>query len=829
MASAGSSNRKEHRPCDACRKKKIKCDSQIKDGRCSYCTGRGISCTFVEKPPQRHVPKGYIDDLEARMKALESLSSKIGIDYEKELGPSFSSETWDRDSPTVRPPFNEDIKGHSTGRARPTGRLSTVLHLSATPKLPSISQTPESSDVLDSSGDEGHYPSPRCMSPTRDSVSSVGTVFYGKSSDAPMVAKAHRMKQEAEQASVYEGPSAHIKREEYWVDQPWELAAESHGPEDRWVATHLEFPPPDLARSLIDLYFRYVAPIYPLLHRPTFEAQISAGEHLKDRRTAMIYLLVCANASRWSRDPRVCTSIETENDADFTTGGYHYFWQVMSPDRRHFSLRAPKLPDIQIVTLGSLYLQGSPTPNIAWVTAGIGIRLAVQLALHRRRAYINYGELEGQMMKRAFWCLVLLERQIACTLGRPCAIQDEDMDVDFPADLDDDYWVQGSRDSCDTAQPCKMSFFTPFAKLHQLLAFVLRTIYSIRKSRIHLGFVGPDWEQRIVSEIDSALNGWIDTVPDHLKWSPEIQDQTFFMQSAHLQLMFYDLQLLVHRPFLPESPRGPSALADASMIVCTHAARAMGNILHAYHRKHCPSTRTTYIWAFNAGIALMISIWRTRKAGDPVERTNMDAFHQCVYALKEAESHWVSAGRLCDVLASLAAAGDLPFLSPETIDEKSGIITQEIRTTPSVPTNKGQREKAVSANDFALPHLGTGDQNEASNRNNFGSNAWNYYLGGGSMNLTAGAPEPTISNAESKCSSIFQDGVVNDSWLNDILGIPPLVNNGGSEIGALSNSDPANWDLLPLDGAGIFDGLGGMSDAERQWQSFVLNQYDKAS
>ena len=39
--------------------------------------------------------------------------------------------------------------------------------------------------------------------------------------------------------------------------------------------------------------------------------------------------------------------------------------------------------------------------------------------------------------------------------------------------------------------------------------------YSINKSKALLGFVGQQWEQHIVAELDSALNKWIDSVPDH--------------------------------------------------------------------------------------------------------------------------------------------------------------------------------------------------------------------------------------------------------------------------------------------------------------------------
>ena len=38
-----------------------------------------------------------------------------------------------------------------------------------------------------------------------------------------------------------------------------------------------------------------------------------------------------------------------------------------------------------------------------------------------------------------------------------------------------------------------------------------------------LGFVGQKWEQHIVAELDSALNKWIDSVPDHCECFPFAQ------------------------------------------------------------------------------------------------------------------------------------------------------------------------------------------------------------------------------------------------------------------------------------------------------------------
>ena len=81
-------------------------------------------------------------------------------------------------------------------------------------------------------------------------------------------------------------------------------------------------------------------------------------------------------------------------------------------------------------------------------------------------------------------------------------------------------------------KPSILSYFICSIKLFQILGFALRTIvrlfcwhvffllillvqYSINKSKIFWGLGGPDKQQNIVAELDSALNKWSDSVPEH--------------------------------------------------------------------------------------------------------------------------------------------------------------------------------------------------------------------------------------------------------------------------------------------------------------------------
>lgn len=62
-----------------------------------------------------------------------------------------------------------------------------------------------------------------------------------------------------------------------------------------------------------------------------------------------------------------------------------------------------------------------------------------------------------------------------------------------------------------------MSYFNSHLKLCEILAYTLRTLYSTKKAKTLSGLVGDQWEQRVVTELDSAMNKWADSVPSHRK------------------------------------------------------------------------------------------------------------------------------------------------------------------------------------------------------------------------------------------------------------------------------------------------------------------------
>ena len=117
-----------------------------------------------------------------------------------------------------------------------------------------------------------------------------------------------------------------------------------------------------------------------------------------------------------------------------------------------------------------------------------------------------------------------------------------------------------------------------------------------------LGFVGHQWEENIVAELDSALNKWIDSVPDHrnfpfclsfdqeahlfciVRWDPTREDEVHFKQSALLYTNYYYVQIIVHRPFIP-TPGKQSLRSIPSLAICTNAARSCSHVLDIQQRR----------------------------------------------------------------------------------------------------------------------------------------------------------------------------------------------------------------------------------------------------
>jgi hypothetical protein len=91
-------------------------------------------------------------------------------------------------------------------------------------------------------------------------------------------------------------------------------------------------------------------------------------------------------------------------------------------------------------------------------------------------------------------------------------------DSELPIECDDEYWECEDTEqnwNQPPGKPCKITAFNAHLRLCEILAFTLRTLYTTRKSKLLTGLIGDQWEEHVVAELDSSMNKWKDTLPDH--------------------------------------------------------------------------------------------------------------------------------------------------------------------------------------------------------------------------------------------------------------------------------------------------------------------------
>ncbi|KAF9010516.1 fungal-specific transcription factor domain-containing protein [Cyathus striatus] len=605
-SSAQTKRRRLHGACDTCRRKKG--DSAKMPGNfCSNCKAANIECTHnIPRQSRKDTQKRkcYIPYVTAHLKP------HLQIRPDGELGPLTASS----------PESVGGTRSNSIPPVSPPNVLSNVKYpvpQSITKKSSPTNSPPRSNSSDSDSEDLAHVDLQEHFK--RMSFDHMEDRFFGRSSAFMFARYATNLK--TRQTGKDPAIRRYYGRPQYWEVRPWE---QSFVEEQKFL---FMYPEKDLLENLVDIYFTDFHPITPVLHRPTFIKSLANGLHLRNAGFGMTVLMVCAIASRQCEDSRVWL----EEDETELSAGWKFFRQV--PLVRNSLIQRATIYDVQYYCLAVHYLHGTSFPHLAWNILGIGIRVAQERGVHRRKGPGYKPTLEDELWKRAFWCLLMLDRFMCSFLGRPMSIQEEDM----------------------------ITAFSYHLRLCEMFSFALRTLYSTKRSKMLTGFVGSQWEQRVVTELDSAMNRWKDTLPDHLRWNPNNPNATFYHQSLVLHTSFYYLQIQVHRPFLLKA----SSLSYPSLAFCTNAARSCSHVLEGGIERGILPSPIIFMSAFASGLVLLLNIWGGKHTGigrDPAKE--MEDVHRCMHVLKLCERRWHIPARLWDILNELSSIRDGSFPAP---------------------------------------------------------------------------------------------------------------------------------------------------------------------
>lgn len=223
-------------------------------------------------------------------------------------------------------------------------------------------------------------------------------------------------------------------------------------------------PDASTARELVKYYFEECVVTYRMFHRQTVEAWMEM--FLKDReerpvsrslnnpRTAILLTIMAIATLRLERVNR---EISTEDDLFALKRSDQLFCAGMKLTDEEMGF--PRLESAQARLIQVLYLLQTSRINKGWYTFGNVFHITLSLGMHRRRdqkrdfpfTSRRQNYITSECYKRTFWTAYIIDRYLSVVFGRPRLYQDEDIDQNFPDNLnDEDMTPQGPSTSDDS-------------------------------------------------------------------------------------------------------------------------------------------------------------------------------------------------------------------------------------------------------------------------------------------------------------------------------------------------------------------------------------------
>ncbi|KAF5334155.1 hypothetical protein D9758_014818 [Tetrapyrgos nigripes] len=655
--------RRSQHACDECRRRKIRCDGEaMPNNICSPCLTLSIRCVH-SKPQQqkrgpRNMPNTNTVSSSSSLKTLvESILKQTPTEFVVPEDKDVSEQYIVKLATHIQSLEKELEKAQQSAKSVSTNMSSPQLSLlSSVPD--GVAASPEPAECPSPSLDSDIFRLEvvsKVLSQISMGIEVEGEkplYYFGESSNLMLLLMALKHIDEVSPTSrEWHSIFLKVKRAQFWKEPQFEVVQPSPGGQ----LPQYTFPPKDQLYQLIDAHFTHFNVYCPLLHRPSFERLVYQGLHLRDNDFGALVLAVCSDGAIGLGQ----TQLNSE------------CMKQIRIDQCALSDQTISLFQTQTICLCALNIMRlSPHSERASILVALALRRAQAIGVHRRQQN-DLPTIESELWKRAFWILVFIDTMISTWNGRPRATSSQDYDLGPLVDCDDEYWETTDPGSQAFVQPSgsssRISYWNSYCKLLELLGYAQRTIYVVRRSELVPDVSPVEYYQGSVAELDSALNNWLESVPEHIRWNPTYQNNTFLSQASILYSMYYWTQIQVHRRFIP-LPGQPSDVLYPCLSICTNAARSCLRVIETCSKRVFICGIIFSYPLFNVALILAINLCRARHAKLNIDvKKELQDIGKCIELIRLSESRFPISGRFIDILNTvLIGFGYHPYDSNST-------------------------------------------------------------------------------------------------------------------------------------------------------------------
>ncbi|KAF2477020.1 uncharacterized protein BDR25DRAFT_309339 [Lindgomyces ingoldianus] len=549
--------RRVTRACDECRRKKIKCDGKQP---CTHCTVYSYECTYDQPSNRRrNAAPQYIEALETQLKRAKALLHLVfpnldlndpNIDHYLQNG-MLPQLPMGGPRPLQNPhgPRMSHRRDDQAGEEIPESHLESMVK--ATGQLD-----------LDEDGNWDYHGHSSGLSFMRRLQQQFGDIIAPSngSPSSPFV-KFRPMSQ------VFDSPKSA-------QDSP----VDSSTP----LPSGTDLPPKKEAKLLCDNALVDAGALLRVVHIPSFYKSMdriynTAPENYGNAENQFLPLLyaVLALGTLFAKSSAEFDQIGYESAID---EGFKYF----KASRQLLDIADCRdLVSLQAIVFMIQFLQSSAKLSTCYAYVGVALRSALRMGLHRS-FNDNFSPIEAETRKRVFWVVRKMDTYVGAMLGLPHFLDEEDIDQDWPTEVDDEYITETEIRPMPEGRISLVAGANAHTRIVQILAKICKYVYPIQGTQSGgKNSVTYSVSYSRIREIEQDLQQWLDGLPMALKPGGEAPRVIVRVQQL-LRMAFGHAQLLLYRPFLHYvSQTYKTKTADQRAFACASACISVSrNIIH---------------------------------------------------------------------------------------------------------------------------------------------------------------------------------------------------------------------------------------------------------
>ncbi|EED18285.1 C6 transcription factor Ctf1A, putative [Talaromyces stipitatus ATCC 10500] len=385
-------------------------------------------------------------------------------------------------------------------------------------------------------------------------------------------------------------------------------------------------PPRDLCDELVEAYFKWVAPVVPIVNRNRFMRRY------RDPQNPPSLLLLQAILLAGSR---VCNNSKLMDQNGSTIPASTTFY------KRAKALYDANYEDDRVTLVQALVLMGwywegpeDVTKNVFYWSR-VAILVAQGSGMHRSVENSQLSRSDKRLWKRIWWTLFTRDRSVAVALGRPININIDDSDVEM---LTEDDFIEDEDDipAEYPPDPIHVQFFLQYVKLCEIMGLVLSQQYSVASKSRRTNAID-------LTHSDMALADWLQNCPRAVYW--ERKNHHFW--AALLHSNYYTTLCLLHRAHMPPATASANSyrteeIAYPSRTIAFQAAGMITSIVEKL-QSHNEIRYTPAFIVYSLFSALIMHVYQMRSSVPSVVAACQERMTICMQALKDVSKVWLVA------------------------------------------------------------------------------------------------------------------------------------------------------------------------------------------